>query len=144
MGRGVDEADGIAKVIGGGGVISRAVGKAKALSRRLFSKTAEEAVLELPHVEDAARAATGVGREASTALGRSIQSLKESIRSGSGPWTRIGRRVEAAKGKAYRGGTSVEEWYRNSETGEELFRHVIERGDEVLHENVRTYSKMDW
>jgi hypothetical protein len=46
-----------------------------------------------------------------------------------------------ATGRAYRGGTSIEEVFKNAETGEQIIRHTITRGGEILHETFRTYSK---
>ncbi|MEW6744303.1 MAG: hypothetical protein AB1486_16235 [Planctomycetota bacterium] len=89
----------------------------------------------------AARGGETAARGASTAFGRSVQSLKETLGSGKGPWGRISAHAEEASGRAYRGGTSIEEVFRNAETGERIIRHTITRGGEILYETFRTYSK---
>ena len=78
---------------------------------------------------------------ASTAMGRAIQSLKASISGGTGQWARTSAHAEAATGRAYRGATSIEEVFVNQESGQRLVRHVIVRGEEILHETFRTFAK---
>jgi RHS repeat-associated protein len=89
----------------------------------------------------AAKGGASAARGASTAFGRSVQSLKETLGSGKGPWGRVSAHAEQATGRAYRGGTSIEEVFKNAETGEQIIRHTITRGGEILHETFRTYSK---
>ena len=86
-------------------------------------------------------AVTTTVRSASTAFGRSVQSLQQAIRSGSGEWQRVSAHVENAASRAYRGGISVEEVFVNVQTGERIVRHLIVRGEKVLHETFRTYGK---
>ncbi len=90
---------------------------------------------------DAAKGGASAARGASTAFGRSVQSLQETIGSGRGQWGRVSAHAEQATGRAYRGGTSIEEVFKNAETGEQIIRHTITRGGEILHETFRTYSK---
>lgn len=78
---------------------------------------------------------------ASTAFGRSIQSLKQSVSSGDGLWRRVAAHAESAAGKAYRGATSMEEVFINRQTGERIVRHTIVRGQQVVHETFRAYGK---
>lgn len=79
--------------------------------------------------------------EATTSFGRSIQSLKEALSTGEGQWQRISAHAEEATGRAFRGGTSIEEVFENTESGEEIVRHTIVRGEELLHETFRPYAK---
>jgi hypothetical protein len=78
---------------------------------------------------------------ATTAFGRSVQSLKNVINTGKGPWRRLTVHAEGATGRAYKDATSIEEVFRHTETGERIIRHTIVRGEEILHETFRTYSK---
>ncbi len=97
-----------------------------------------------PGVTKAARttaaAATGT-RAATTAFGRSVQSLRDALSSGGGPWTQVSAHAERATARAYRGGTSIEQIFVNRETGQRIVRHTIVRGDDVLHETFRPYAK---
>lgn len=81
------------------------------------------------------------GARASTAFGRTVQSLKTFLSSGGGPWTRVSAHAEAVLARAYRGATSIEEIFENPETGERIVRHTIVRGEELLHETFRPYAK---
>lgn len=92
-------------------------------------------------VKEAARGGASAARGASTAFGRSVQSLKDTLGSGKGPWGRVSAHAEQATGRAYRGGTSIEEVFKNAETGEQIIRHTITRGGKILHETFRMYSK---
>ncbi|MEK7448815.1 MAG: hypothetical protein AAB019_04940, partial [Planctomycetota bacterium] len=60
-----------------------------------------------------------------TAFGKSIKSL----RSGSPNWQRVSAHAEGATGSNYRGATSIEEIFRNIQTGEQIVRHRIVRGE---------------
>lgn len=91
----------------------------------------------------AARGGASAARGAATAFGRSVQSLKDTLGSGKGPWGRVSAHAEQATGRAYRGETSIEEVFKNAETGEQIIRHTITRGGEILHERFRTYSKFE-
>jgi hypothetical protein len=90
----------------------------------------------------AARGAAQAGaREASTTFGRSVQSLKETLGTGRGPWQQASAHAEEATAKAYRGGTSIEEVFVNPQSGERIVHHTVVRGEEVLHETFRPYAK---
>jgi hypothetical protein len=91
--------------------------------------------------EDASRGVQTTTRQASTEFGRSVQSLKESIQSGKGPWQRTSAHAEPARAKTYRGGTSLEEVFVHQETGERIVRHTIVREENVLHETFRPFAK---
>lgn len=80
-------------------------------------------------------------RAPATAMGRSIQGLKEFLDEGTGAWQRTSSHAEAATGRAFRGGTSIEEVFVNQDTGQQLVRHTIMRGDELLHETFREVAK---
>jgi hypothetical protein len=80
-------------------------------------------------------------RAPATAMGRSIQSLKEFLDEGVGAWQRTSSHAEAATGRAYRGGTSIEEVFVNQDTGQQLVRHTIMRDDEILHETFRNVAR---
>ncbi len=82
-----------------------------------------------------------VGKPASTALGRSVQSLKETLSTGKGPWIRTSAHAEQATAKVFKGATSIEEVFVHSQTGERLIRHTVVRGSNVLHETFRPYAK---
>jgi RHS repeat-associated protein len=86
-------------------------------------------------------AAEAGGRQAATAFGRSVEGLKDTISTGRGPWKLFTAHAEPATGRAFRGGTSIEEVFVNQETGERLVRHTIVRAGEVLHETFRPYAK---
>jgi RHS repeat-associated protein len=78
---------------------------------------------------------------ATTALGRSIRSLTSSLETGSGSWLRLSAHAETAAGRAYRGGTSIEEVFINPATGERLVRHTIVRDGNILHQTFRPDAK---
>ena len=89
-------------------------------------------------------------KSATTSLGQSIESLKESIRTGSGPWRRrsahvdtpVSKHAGATLSKAqWQGTTNIEEVYVHSETNEKLVRHRIMKGEETIKESYRPYSK---
>lgn len=82
------------------------------------------------------------GRVASTAFGRSVGSLREFLSTGAGSWQRASAHAEAAVGRAYRGGVSIEEVFVDKATGERIVRHTIVRGNEVLHETFRATAKL--
>lgn len=75
------------------------------------------------------------------AVGQAIQNLQQFLQSGEGFWLRVGAFAERATGRVYLGGTSMEEMFVNIETGMRLYRHIIVRGGEILHETFREYSK---
>jgi hypothetical protein len=87
---------------------------------------------------DAASRGGAVGvKPPSTPFGGSV----ESLRSGQGPWKLQSAHAEGATGRAYKGATSIEEVFKNTQTGETIVRHRIVRGDEMLHETFRPYAK---
>jgi hypothetical protein len=100
--------------------------------------------LEIGQVSGTAAVETGAAAStASTAFGRTIQSLKDSLSSGNGVWRRVAAHVEEAAGKAYKNATSIEEVFVNQQTGERVVRHIIVRGAKILHETFRTYGKFE-
>jgi hypothetical protein len=78
-----------------------------------------------------------VKAEPTTPFGKSVESLK----SGDGNWKLSSVHAEPATGQAYKGGTSVEKVYVNSQTGERVVTHEILRGNETLHQTFRPYAK---
>jgi hypothetical protein len=87
------------------------------------------------------RGASIAGRTATTALGRSIQSLERQLASGEGPWRLIASHAEPATSVVYRGGTSIEQHFVQPETGEHLFRHIIVRGEEIIRQTVWNFKQ---
>jgi hypothetical protein len=80
--------------------------------------------------------AAAVGRSASTEWGRVVQNFQQH----GDDWTRLSAHVEQATGRAYRGGTSIEEIFRRGDDW--LVRHrIYGPGGDVLHETFRPYSK---
>jgi RHS repeat-associated protein len=66
--------------------------------------------------------------------GETIDDLKNNP----GKWEKTGEKTEPATGKKYGGGTSVEETYRNRETGQVVERHrIYDRNGEVVHDHYR-------
>jgi hypothetical protein len=82
-------------------------------------------------------------REASTALGRSIQTLKKQLETGEGAWRRVTAHAEGStsQSKVLRGSTSIEEVYDNVETAQRLYRHSNVKDGRILHERIRDFSK---
>lgn len=95
----------------------------------------------MPGLSRGSGLAVAAARAPATAMGRSIASLKEFLEEGAGSWERASSHAEAAVGRAYRGGTSIEEVFVNQETGQRLVRHTIVRDGEILHETYREYVK---
>jgi RHS repeat-associated protein len=55
-----------------------------------------------------------------------------------GNWEKTGEKSEPATNKDFKGGTSVDEKYRNKQTGQEIERHkIIGPNGEVLHDHFR-------
>jgi hypothetical protein len=55
-----------------------------------------------------------------------------------GNWEKVGEKSEPATGNHFKGGTSVEEKYRNKNTGQEIEKHkIIDQNGEVAHEHYR-------
>ncbi len=84
-----------------------------------------------------------VSRLPSTRFGRALQSLRECMASGQGPWQLRSAHAEASTSlvKRYEGATSLEEVWVNTETGELVVRHTVVRGSELLHERFREFAK---
>ena len=82
-------------------------------------------------------------KRATTPLGKSIQSLKEQLNSGKGPWKKIAAHAEksTSKTKKLRGGVSVEEVYINNKTGQRLIRHIVSKDGKVPHQTFRPFTK---
>lgn len=76
------------------------------------------------------------GRTASTAWGRTIDDLEKYA----DQWRRVSAHAEGATGRAYRGGTSIEEVFERG--GDRLVRHrIYGPNGEILHETFRPYAK---
>ena len=81
---------------------------------------------------------------ASTPMGRAIQSLRETLSSGKGPWKLNTAHAEGSVSKVYGpNATSIEEVFVHQGTGERLIRHTVVEGDKVLHETFRQFSKFE-
>lgn len=98
-------------------------------------------------IESAAQMGAGsagqVARQASTAFGKAVEGVRQSLSGGGGPWSRLTAHAESAtsESKRLQGATSIEEVFVQSETGQRVIRHTIVRGGEVLHETFRPYAK---
>lgn len=84
------------------------------------------------------------GKAASTPMGRAIQSLRETLSTGKGPWKRNTAHAEGSVSKVYGPkATSIEEVFVNQQSGERIIRHTVVEGDKVLHETFRLFSKFE-
>lgn len=120
-----------------GGLLDAAAG---AMSRAAATEATTQVATQAT-TQAATQAEGAAAKTASTAFGRSIQSLKQSLGAGDGLWRRVAAHAEQAAGRAYRGGTSMEEVFVNRQTGERIIRHTVVRGQQVLHETFRAYGK---
>lgn len=89
------------------------------------------------------QAAAQGAKQATTAFGRSVQSLKQQLGGGDGPWKRLTAHAEGAtsQSKRLQGATSIEEVFVHQQTNEHLIRHTIVRDGEILHETFRPFAK---
>ena len=80
-----------------------------------------------------------------TPFGQTVRSLKVYLQAGEGPWLKVGEVSEPATSISRRirdrGAVSTEEAWRNQETGETIYRHIITVGAQVLHETFRGFSR---
>ena len=82
-----------------------------------------------------AKAARGAAK-ASTSWGRTVQDFQQY----GDQWRRVSAHAEAAAGRAYRGGTSIEEVFERGT--ERLVRHrIYDPNGEIMHETFRPYAK---
>ena len=84
------------------------------------------------------------GKTATTPMGRAVQSLRETLGSGKGPWKVNSAHAEGSVSRVYGpNATSIEEVFVNQETGERLVRHTVVEGEKLLHETFRSFSKFE-
>jgi len=84
------------------------------------------------------------GNAPSTAFGRSIQSLREFLASGKGPWRWASAHGEPPTSLSYTekgANLSMEEVFENVDTGERIVRHTVWKGQDLLHEALRLIAK---
>ncbi len=138
-----------------GGVAAAEAGAAATLQRglisnqgslRMLAKLAASAISGARACGDpgySGGSSGGSGRTASTPLGKSIESLKQTLGGGGGPWKLLTAHAESATSPAKRlqGATSMEEIFVNQDTGERLVRHTIFKDGEILHETFRPFAK---
>lgn len=89
-----------------------------------------------PQTTSLADEAVTTGRTASTSWGRTVQNFEQY----GDQWRRVSAHAEATTGRAYRGGTSIEEVFERGT--DRLVRHrIYGPNGEVLHETFRPNAK---
>jgi len=80
-----------------------------------------------------------------TPFGRAVLSLRDYLQTGEGSWFKVGEVAEPATSLSrrirHRGAISIEQAWRNRETGKTVYRHVIAVGDQIVHETYRAFSR---
>ena len=102
-----------------------------------------EIVLDIDH--GGTIAAGSDGERGSTPFGHAVLCLKAYLETGEGPWLKVSEMSESAMSISRRirdrGAVSTEQAWRNQETGETIYRHIIAVGDQILHETFRAFPR---
>lgn len=81
----------------------------------------------------------------STPFGQAVLSLRDYLKSGQGSWLKVGEVSEPATSVSRRirdrGAVSTEQAWRNHETGETVYRHIITVGEQILHQTFQDFSR---
>jgi hypothetical protein len=121
-----------------------AIGVAAAMSApgaKILGALGSTTNAEVRAIETAAQTAAKVP---STAFGRSIKSLRDTLNTGKGPWKLFTAHAEGSTSKVYGpSATSIEEVFVHEVTGERIVRHTVVEGDQVLHETFRPHAKFE-
>jgi RHS repeat-associated protein len=88
----------------------------------------------VPYLGDAGKALqiAATARKA-TETATDVVKAAKSIEAGNDAWKLVAAHAEGATAHNFKNGVSIQETFRNVDTGQEITRHMIVRGDDVLH-----------
>lgn len=111
--------------------------KVLAVAFRTYDRPAQPAQLSAGSIGPrlAAEGGAAIVRGARTSFGRLIQDFRRG-----GGWERVSAHAEPATGRAYRGGTSIEEVFERG--GDRIVRHrIYDPNGEIVHQTYRPDAK---